>query len=180
MSDYGVILEAGTVRFERVLAGPIERVWAFLTESDKRAKWLAAGEMELRVGGRVELRFQHANLSPKGEAVPERYQKYQDQIFTSQGRVTRCEPPRILAFTWPEDGGEDSEVTFELNEEGMNVRLVLTHRRLKDRAAMINVSGGWHTHLTLLAEVLEGRTPKAFWSIVDRAEKEYEERFAAS
>ena len=178
MSDYGVIQGPGTVRFERVLAGPIERVWAFLTESDKRAKWLAGGEMELRVGGRVELRFQHANLTPKGEEVPERYRKYQEQVFTSECRVTRCEPPRLLAFTWPEESGEESEVTFELREEGKQVRLVLTHSRLRDRAAMIGNSGGWHTHLTLLAEVVEGKTPKAFWSILDPVEKEYERRFA--
>jgi uncharacterized protein YndB with AHSA1/START domain len=51
MSEYGVVTEAGTIRFERVLPGPIERVWAYLTESKERGKWLASGEMDLRVGG---------------------------------------------------------------------------------------------------------------------------------
>ena len=50
-ADRGTITEAGTIRFERLLPGPIERVWAYLTESDKRAKWLAAGDMDLRPGG---------------------------------------------------------------------------------------------------------------------------------
>ena len=45
-ADFGIVSGAGTVRFERVLPGPVERVWAYLTESDKRAKWLAAGELE--------------------------------------------------------------------------------------------------------------------------------------
>jgi DNA-binding transcriptional ArsR family regulator len=52
MNDYGVVTEPGTVRLERVLPGPIERVWAYLTESVQRRKWLAVGPMELRVGGR--------------------------------------------------------------------------------------------------------------------------------
>lgn len=36
MSEYGVVTEPGTVRIQRVLPGPIERVWAYLTESEKR------------------------------------------------------------------------------------------------------------------------------------------------
>ena len=63
MSEFGVLTEARTIRFQRVLPGPIERVWAFLTESDKRGRWLASGPMELRVGGRVELNFRHAELA---------------------------------------------------------------------------------------------------------------------
>src|SRR5690606_7556689 len=47
----GEIMDAHTVRFERVLPGPIERVWACLTEPEKRRTWLAGGTMELREGG---------------------------------------------------------------------------------------------------------------------------------
>jgi uncharacterized protein YndB with AHSA1/START domain len=43
MSEYGIVTEAGAVRFERLLPGPIEHVWAYLTQSDKRGTWLAAG-----------------------------------------------------------------------------------------------------------------------------------------
>src|SRR5690606_39019955 len=39
----GEVLDRQTVRFRRVLPGPIERVWAYLTEADKRAKWFAGG-----------------------------------------------------------------------------------------------------------------------------------------
>jgi uncharacterized protein YndB with AHSA1/START domain len=44
-------VKPSTVRIERLLPGPVERVWAYLTESTKRATWLAAGEFDLRVGG---------------------------------------------------------------------------------------------------------------------------------
>ena len=63
MNEYGVMTEARTVRLERVLPGPIERVWDYLTDSKKRGKWFASGPMDLRVGGEVEFRFHHADLS---------------------------------------------------------------------------------------------------------------------
>ena len=173
MSDDGIVTEPGTVRFERLLPGPIERVWAYLTESDKRAKWLAAGEMELRVGGKVELTWRNSQLAPPSETMPEKYEQYEG--MTNTMRITRCDPPRLLAFTWSEDDDE-SEVTFELTPRGEQVLLVLTHRRLRDKSAMVNISGGWHAHLGVLADVLANRAPTAFWSVVERMHREYEER----
>lgn len=176
MSDYGTVTEPGTLRIERVLPGPIERVWAYLTESDKRAKWLAAGQFELREGGRTELTFHNSELSGKREPTPEKYRKYEGASF--QGRITRCEPPRVLAYTWPESSGSDSEVIFELTPQGKDVRLVLTHRRLADRDAMVSVAGGWHTHLEVLIEVLNEREPPGFWSTHAKIEAEYQRRIA--
>ena len=63
MESFGEVTEPQTVRLERILPGPVERVWAYLTDSEKRGKWLAPGEMELRVGGRVSLTFNNQNLS---------------------------------------------------------------------------------------------------------------------
>ena len=112
MSEFGVVTEARTLRIRRVLPGPIERVWAYLTESEKRGRWLAAGPMELRVGGRVELTFRNTDLSAHAEPAPDKYKKYEGAGI--QGRVTRCDPPRVLSYTW----GEHSEVTFELSPQG--------------------------------------------------------------
>ena len=47
---YGVLAEPATLKIQRRLPGPIERVWAYLTESDLRRQWLAAGQMEMKVG----------------------------------------------------------------------------------------------------------------------------------
>ena len=143
MSDYGVITEAATVRFERLLPGPIERVWEYLTQADKRATWFAGGEMELRRGGKVELRFRHADIAQPGEVPPEKYRKVHEEGMTSYGEITRCEPPRLLSFVW----GKDGEVTFELFPRGKEVLLQLTHSRLPDKTTLLSVSGGWHTHL---------------------------------
>jgi uncharacterized protein YndB with AHSA1/START domain len=172
---HGVATEAGAVRFERLLPGPIERVWAYLTESEKRGKWLAAGPMELRVGGKVELRFRHADLSPRLEPTPDRYKQYEEgaRVF---GRVTRCDPPRLLGYTWGEEDGSETEATFELTAQGREVLLVVTHRRLHDRRAMIGVAAGWHTHLAILSDTLLAREPRPFWSTHTRLEAEYEKR----
>jgi uncharacterized protein YndB with AHSA1/START domain len=176
MSEFGVVTERRTVRFERVLPGPIERVWDYLTDSEKRGRWLASGPMELRVGGRMELNFRNSDLSPHAEPTPDKYKKYEEHRVC--GRLTRCNPPRLLSYTW---GGEsaDSEVTFELTPRDGDVLLVLTHRRLGDRAAMLSVAGGWHAHLGILADRLEGREPRPFWSTHSRLEAEYEERLPA-
>ena len=91
MNEYATRLAPDTIRLERLLPGPIERVWAFLTESDKREKWLAAGNMELRAGGKVELLFAHEKIS--SEPTPA---KYRDIPMGFTGRVIRCEPPKLL------------------------------------------------------------------------------------
>ena len=104
MHDYATRIAPDAVRLERLLPGPIERVWAFLTESDQRARWLAAGDMELRSGGKVELHFDHDNISP--EPTPA---KYRDMPMSFTGKVLRCEPPRLLEFTWMESHGGHSD-----------------------------------------------------------------------
>jgi uncharacterized protein YndB with AHSA1/START domain len=177
MSEHGTITGPGTVRFERLLPGPIERVWAYLVESDKRAQWLAAGKLPQRAGAAFELRFHHASLSPHQAPAPERFRAMEGGC-SGMHEVVRCEPPHLLAITW--GGGEEpSEVTFELAAEGERVRLVLTHRRLADRKQMVNVAGGWHSHLAILEERLAGRTPPAFWPLFEGIEADYAERFGA-
>ncbi len=176
MSEYGTFTEPGTIVFRRLLPGPIERVWVYLTESDKRGQWLASGDMELKIGGSVELHFSHATLSPVHEDIPDKYKDSQNCASFS-GHITRCEPPRVLAFTWAESLGEDSEVTFELTPQGEEVLLVLTHRRLGDKHdILISVAAGWHTHLGILVDRLNDRTPQPFWSTHAGFADEYEQR----
>ncbi len=174
MNEYGVVLESGAVRFERILPGPIERVWAYLTESEKRRTWLASGELEPRVGGTANLLFKHSEIT--SERPPERYREMNDKGWPSKGTITRYEPMRALAMTWPGEGEATSEVTFELTPEGDKVRLVLTHRKLADKTEMANVSGGWHIHLGILEDRLAGDPPRGFWSRLEALEAEYAKR----
>jgi uncharacterized protein YndB with AHSA1/START domain len=174
---FGTAVAPDVVRFERLLAGPVERVWTYLTDSEARGLWLATGEMEPRVGGLVTLRFHHADLSSVPEPTPERYRHIEDGV-TSTGRVTRWDPPRALAFTW-DDAPNPSEVMFELTPRGDGTLLVLTHRKLATRADMVGVSGGWHTHLGVLVARLAGRAPGGFWSAHERIDGLYERRLPA-
>jgi uncharacterized protein YndB with AHSA1/START domain len=160
-SEDGEIVDGQTVRFKRLLPGPLERVWAYLTEPEKRAQWFAGGEMELRAGGKAELFFRHANLMEPGETAPEKFKQAVDGL-TFETRITRCEPPRVLAFLFGEDE-DGSEVVIELEPQGDQVLLTLTNRRLPSREEMVDVSGGWHLHLTMLRHVLEGTPPPRFW-----------------
>ena len=173
----GEILDARTVRFERLLPGPIERVWAYLTESEKRRKWLAAGPMELHAGGRVELRFNNSELTPHAETPPEKYKK-NDGSTVVLWTVTRCDPPRSLVIKWGEQP-EDSEVTFELESRGDKVLLTVTHRRLGSREFMVSVGAGWQTHLAILSAHLNDQAPPPFWSTHAALEAEYDSRIPA-
>jgi uncharacterized protein YndB with AHSA1/START domain len=173
MSDYGILTEPRTLRIERILPGPIERIWAYLTEPEKRANWLAGGPMELRVGGRADLQFRHADLSAE-KTPPEKFRSMEGG-HTLNCRITACDPPRLLSYTWGEDR---SEVTFELTPRGTDVLLIVTHRRLGDRGTLASVSAGWHVHLGVLVDRLNAREPQGFWSTYMRLEAEYEKRLA--
>ena len=174
MEDHDVVTEPRTVRTERLLPGPIERLWAWLTEPEKRARWLAGGPMELVVGGRAELKFRHADLSAE-KTPPEKFRKMAGG-HTLKCRVTACDPPRLIAYTWGEDWGED---TFELTPKGKNVLLAVIHRRL-DPKGMASVAAGWHVHLGILADRFGEREPRGFWSTYLRLEAEYEKRLAGA
>jgi uncharacterized protein YndB with AHSA1/START domain len=170
---YGEVLESGAVRFERLLPGPIERVWAYLVEDEKRATWFCGGETEARAGGRIELFFKHSRITD--EAPPESARKMNDEGALMSGTVTVYEPPHRLAFNWVGMGDPDSDVEIELSPVGSDVRLVLIHRRLATKHRMAMVSSGWHLHLGLLEDQLLGQTPRLFWSVHEPLMAEYAE-----
>ncbi|WEX09446.1 SRPBCC family protein [Chelativorans sp. AA-79] len=171
----GEVIAPGTVRIERLLPGPVERLWEYLTNSEKRRLWLAAGGIELFPGGKVELLFRHRELSH--EPTPDRYKHFETSPAMF-GEVIECDSPRLITYSWPGDSGK-SEVTFELFPEGPNVRLVLTHRRLEGTEMMISVASGWEAHLGILEDRLAGGEPRGFWSTHAGLEKQYAGKFAA-
>jgi uncharacterized protein YndB with AHSA1/START domain len=175
MNDYGELIAPDTVRFERTLPGPIERVWGFLIESDKRGRWFCGGDTELEVGGHVDMHFHNAGLSSQPDIPrPEKYKDMPERLsFT--GTVTACDPPRLLSHSWDFEG-ESSEVSYELKEQDDKVLLVLTHRRLRSRNEILSICGGWHTHLDILVAVMAGEESPPFWKCHSEFEDEYERR----
>src|SRR5262245_20739725 len=174
-NEYGTVSEIDTVRFERVLPGPIERVWEYLTDSEKRGTWLASGLLEQRVGGSVELHYYHADLTTSDDTPPDWF-KGREKGFKFSGRVTRCEPPRLLSFTWGGASDPNSEVTFELKPRGKDVLLTLTHRHLGERGSVLIHAAGWHTHLGVLVERLTGYPRRPFCAFFVALEAEYGKR----
>lgn len=178
MNDMNIASHAPTqstgptsVRIERLLPGPIERLWKYITEPQLRATWFAGGEIELRPAGHVTLEFDHANISHEKEPPP----KHANHKGPAYGTITRIEAPRLLAFDW-RMGEENSHVTFELAPQGEQVKLTITHERLGTRRLKVMVAGGWDAHLAVLEARLEGREPPGFWSLIERLEPVYESR----
>lgn len=171
---YAAVTAPATLRIERMLPGPIERVWSYLTDSAKRGTWLAEGEMDLRVGGRVEHIFRDNKLTDDDEPPPEKYAHIADE-FHMTGRIIVADAPNKLSYSWFDEFGE-SEVKFELTRVDDKVRLVLIHNRLTERAQIVGAAGGWHVHLDILEARLSGRKPEGFWRAFNRMEAEYESR----
>jgi uncharacterized protein YndB with AHSA1/START domain len=168
---YGALIEPATLKIERLLPGPIERVWAYLTQSELRRQWLAAGHMELKVGAPFEFVWRNNELTnPPGQ----RPQGFGDE-HRMQSRITELDPPRKLTFTWKGSG----DVSFELEPKGDEVLLTVTHRRLPDRATLLRVGPGWHMHLDVLVARATGQEPEPFWDGWSRLQKEYERRTPA-
>ncbi|MGO9419831.1 SRPBCC family protein [Roseiarcus sp.] len=169
--DYGALIEPATLKIQRLLPGPIERVWAYLTDSDLRRRWLAAGAMELKVGAPFELVWRNDELAaPAGERPPGFGAEHR-----MASRITELDPPRRLAFAW--DGAGD--VSFDLEPKGDAVLLTLVHRRLPDRKTLVGVSAGWHAHLGVLADVLANKKSEEFWPALMRLRADYDRRLPA-
>lgn len=175
--EFAELIQPDTVRVERLLPGPIDRIWAYLTESDKRGQWLATGDMDLRPGGKAELFWMHKNLSKEPGDPPNKYAAIKDAGHRMASTILECDPPYLLAMTWACADGLSSEARFELEERGKDVLLTITHSKLPNRNEVLSVSGGWHTHLGILIDRLNGREPGNFWKSYEKLNGVYESRY---
>ncbi|MDE1995678.1 MAG: SRPBCC family protein [Rhizobiaceae bacterium] len=170
-SAYGVLTEPTTLTIRRLLPGPIERVWAYLTDSELRRQWLAAGDMEMKLGAPFELVWRNDELTdPPGE----RPSGFPDE-HRMQSRITELDAPRKLTIAW----GGGGDVSFQLEPKGSDVLLTVTHRRLGDRAAMLMFGAGWHMHLDILSARVTGTASEPFWDGWSRLKTEYDQRMPA-
>jgi uncharacterized protein YndB with AHSA1/START domain len=154
-ADFGMLLDAQTLRFERELPGPIERVWAYITEPDKMATWIAAIDIPHEVGATFEHRWStddDAGGEPGG---------------VLHGIVREFRPPHVLEYAWtetlsPQGAVRDSVVRYELADDGDGwIRLTLTHQALPLRT-YASFGAGWHAHLdTLRAQLTGAKGPDA-------------------
>lgn len=167
--EYGTISEGSTLTIQRWLPGPAERIWTYLTDSEHRRKWLAAGDMDLAPGASVDLVWRNEMLSDPSDPRPAGFPE--EQRMTSH--VIAVDPMRMLTIAWGK-----GDVTFELMTKGDKVLLTLTHRGLDDRAARTMIAAGWHMHLDILLARVAGTDPASFWSGWAQLRNDYEQRLA--
>lgn len=132
-----------TVHFERIYDYRQEELWAALTEPEQLRGWLGEVEIELRLGGRVVIRF--------GDSA--------DEI--TEGTIRELDPPRLLEYDWTYPGETESVLRLELEPRGEGTLLVLDHRRLSEAAA-VGYGAGWHAHLDAL-EAVGTSGPRLDW-----------------
>ena len=168
---YGQLIQPATLRIERLLPGTRERVWEYLTQSDLRRQWMAAGDMEEREGSSFELVWRNDELTdPPGE----RPAGFGDE-HRMLSRIVEYDPPRKLTITWSGSGN----VSFELAQRGDDVLLTVIHRRLPDRSSLLMHAAGWHIHLDILAARMTGEKPETFWDGWNRLMTDYDQRLPA-
>jgi uncharacterized protein YndB with AHSA1/START domain len=168
---YGQLIQPATLRIERLLPGTRERVWEYLTQSDLRRQWMAAGDMEEEEGSSFELVWRNDELTdPPGE----RPAGFGDE-HRMQSRIVEYDPPRKLTITWSGSGN----VSFELAQRGDDVLLTVIHRRLPDRSSLLMHAAGWHIHLDILAARMTGEKPETFWDGWNRLMTDYDQRLPA-
>ena len=171
MSEYASA-SGTTLRIERRLPGPIERVWSYLVDPEKRALWFVGGVWDQHVGGTARVQWDHTRLSD--EPTPEEWKAFDGTI--SEGTVTRVEPPRLFAYRTDMGMGE-IEITFELRPDGKDVIFTITQAPVADAQGMASFGSGWHAYLDILEDRLKGATPRAFWTNWNRLQEEYASRF---
>jgi uncharacterized protein YndB with AHSA1/START domain len=165
---YGMLSEPTTLNIKRRLPGPIERVWSFLTDSDLRRQWLAAGTMEMKVDTPFELVWRNDELTQPPGARPAGFPDEQRMAC----RIVEIEPMRKLTFTWNGTG----DVTFELEAQSNYVLLTVIHRRISDRDVRLMIGAGWHVHLDILVARILGTATEPFWDGWSRLRAEYDQR----
>jgi uncharacterized protein YndB with AHSA1/START domain len=131
---------------ETVIAAPVERVWALLTEAEHVGRWFcdAGADVDLRPGGEMTLRWvEHG---------------------TGKARIVDVEPPHRFSYRWAairEHWGEDPDdrnstlVEFTLDGEGDGTRLKVVESGFdaldgsdeQRRTAFEGNSEGWEIQL---------------------------------
>lgn len=186
---YGVLMAPDTIKFERVLPGPVERVWEYLTDAKKRGEWFAGGPMDLRVGGEVRFEFRNSELSGHPNDYPEEKKGAQDSCEDDHakdhgcgskqgqgdvmvGKILKIEKPRLLKFTFT-CHNLPTEVEFQLEPRGEGTLLRIIHSNVTNRDVLIGVSAGWQTHVGIMADKMAGVRPQPFWTTHGELAKKY-------
>jgi len=132
-------MQSGTLVKTIFLKATPEKVWAYLTESDKLAEWFHATRTNMQVGEDYAL---------IGD----------DDKNLCWGKVVEANPHTKLVYTFTHDhiGGHITTVTWELEPSHGGTQLVMTHIGLDSSTTPFEMlSGhdkGWDDHFAKLRE----------------------------
>ena len=168
----GSILDLHTVEFKRLIPGPIELAWDYLTKNELIKTWFADVTIEPRVGGAVTIHF------TKDESC---------STTGVRGTVSEFRKPNVVAFSWLQQrlqpdgsrkGVDEGSVRFELAERGDKVLLTLHHTGLPIHE-LANHSAGWDSFLRNLDSLMSGRGKIDFMATFNELRPRYVERIEA-
>jgi uncharacterized protein YndB with AHSA1/START domain len=126
--------EHPTLRYERRLPHPPEKVWLALTEDAHLAAWFPTTiDGDRAVGASLRFRFEHV-----------------DGIDAMEGQMLTYEPPSLLEFTWGPD-----LLRFELAPDAGGTALTFTVV-LEELGKATRDGTGWHQCLDSLERGLAG------------------------
>ncbi len=138
-----------TLRFQRQLSHPPERVWRALTEDEDLVTWFPARIVGAREAG-AALRFV---FPPKPGQVPADSDEHGEAMT---GTMLVYEPPRLLEYQWDVD-----VLRWELDPRPGGTLLTFTHT-FDDKGRGARDAAGWEICFASLETRLDGRTRVPF------------------
>ncbi len=150
--------ETLSVKLSRFIRAPRQRVFEAWVKPELRRKWwrthrgegLTACEVDARVGGRYCMKQIGGGCESPGDDP--------NYEWIMEGEFLEVDPPRKLVFTWNVNHDPptvDERVTIEFREVEGGTDVTIKHEGILSPARRDGTEGGWTTHLTAIAEVLE-------------------------
>ncbi len=131
----------GAVRMADVYDIDLADLWSAVSDAARLARWVAAVEGDLRVGGSIRARFTSA--------------------WEGLGRIDVCDPPRRLVVTWEPGTSDETIQEAALTPMGGRTRLVVEERGIP-LGEIAAHAAGWQAHLEDLRAHLAGQRPGAW------------------
>lgn len=131
-----ILGDEAEARFVRSFDHPPQSVWAALTAPARLVEWLAPGEINQVLGGRVKLDFADSGL-------------------VVDSAVSAFVRGRLLEYSWGGPGDPLRPIRWALCPAEAGTRLTLT-LNLPASDDIARSCAGWDAHLEMLAASLEG------------------------
>ncbi|MCX5044423.1 SRPBCC family protein [Aldersonia sp. NBC_00410] len=153
--------EGYRLELSRRLNGPIEDVWAAITDPSSSAKWFGRWESEGGVGRTIKLQLAFEEGQPWSDVL-----------------IDVCEAPRHLAISMVDDGGE-WRLSVQLRAVDGATELAFT-QPLSDPAGAESIGPGWEYYLDMLCAAYAGTPLPTFNEYYPAQAKYYIEQSAAA